>query len=157
MAGYLEDLLQVGVVGGEAVVRRGAAAEEQAHRVALVPERGLHPDEDLAILLPKHQQLAAVGVQLTCASTKIQVSSVDILLNALVAHDGRCHWNFIPQPYKRASQAVLGLCAWWISHLLMLHPSTKTSNRETVLGLEIPTPQVAVRHTVCAVTRIVTC
>ena len=48
------------------MVRGGAAAEQQAHRGALVPEGGLHADEDLAKLLPKHQQLAAIGVQLAC-------------------------------------------------------------------------------------------
>lgn len=48
------------------MVGRGRAAEEQAHRVALIAEGGLHPDEDLAKLLAKNQQLAAVGVQLAC-------------------------------------------------------------------------------------------
>ncbi len=51
---HLEDLLEVGVEGGKAVVGRGRAAEEQAHRVALVPKGGLHADEHLAKLLAKH-------------------------------------------------------------------------------------------------------
>ena len=38
---HLEDVLQVRVVGGKAVVRAGGLGEQQPHRVALVPEGGL--------------------------------------------------------------------------------------------------------------------
>ena len=63
---HLEDVLQVGVVSREAVVGRGAAAEEQAHGVALIAEGGLHADEDVAELLAVHQQLLPVAVQIAC-------------------------------------------------------------------------------------------
>ena len=46
----LEHLLQEGVVGGKAMVRRGGAAEQQAHRVALVAEGRLHANEHVAKL-----------------------------------------------------------------------------------------------------------
>jgi len=66
-AARLEDALQECVVGGKAVVRRRGAAEQQAHGVALVAERGLHADEHVAKLLAEDEQVRAVGVQLACA------------------------------------------------------------------------------------------
>ena len=44
----LPDLLEVGVVGGKAVVRAGAAGIQQTHRITLVTEGGLHADEHVA-------------------------------------------------------------------------------------------------------------
>mmetsp|Transcript_30830 Transcript_30830/g.60333 ORF Transcript_30830/g.60333 Transcript_30830/m.60333 type:complete len:829 (-) Transcript_30830:742-3228(-) len=58
-----EDLLKVGVVGGETVVGRGRLGEEEAHGVALVTEGGLDADEDVAELLTVHEQVLAVGVE----------------------------------------------------------------------------------------------
>lgn len=48
------------------MVGRGTAAEQQSHWVSLISKGGLHSNEDLAKLLSKHQQLAAIGVQLAC-------------------------------------------------------------------------------------------
>ena len=59
----LEYLLEVGVVRGKAVVRRGALREEEAHRVALVAERRLDADEDVAEALAVDEELGAVGVE----------------------------------------------------------------------------------------------
>ena len=64
---HLEDVLQVGVVRREAVVRAGRPAEQEAHGVALVAERWLDADEDVAELLAEHQQLLPVAVQVACA------------------------------------------------------------------------------------------
>ena len=59
-----EDLLKVRVVGGEAVVGRGALGEEQAHGVPLVAERWLHADEDVAEPLAVNQQVGTVRVEI---------------------------------------------------------------------------------------------
>ena len=64
----LENVLQVRVVRGEAVVGAGGAAEQEAHGVALVPERWLHADEDVAELLAEDQQLLPVAVQAACST-----------------------------------------------------------------------------------------
>mmetsp|Transcript_5652 Transcript_5652/g.13464 ORF Transcript_5652/g.13464 Transcript_5652/m.13464 type:complete len:248 (-) Transcript_5652:1582-2325(-) len=60
----LKDLLKVGVVGGEAMVGRGALGEEQTHRIALVAEGRLHADEDITELLAEHQHVLPVRVQI---------------------------------------------------------------------------------------------
>jgi hypothetical protein len=65
---HLEHLLNEGVEGGKAVVRGCRSAEQEAHRITLVPEGGLHTDEDVAKLLAKHQQLRAIGVQVACST-----------------------------------------------------------------------------------------
>jgi len=49
-ASALEDVLDVRVVRGEAVVGRRGLGEEQAHRVTLVAEGRLDADEDVAEL-----------------------------------------------------------------------------------------------------------
>lgn len=61
----LENLLKEGVVGSKPVVRAGAAREQQAHRVALIAECGLHAYEDVAKLLAINEQLLAVAVEVT--------------------------------------------------------------------------------------------
>ena len=58
-----EHLLDVRVVGREAVVRRSRAGEQQPHRVALVAERRLDADEDVAEALAVDEELGAVGVE----------------------------------------------------------------------------------------------
>ena len=63
---HLEHVLQVRVVGGEAVVGAGRPAEQEAHGVALVAECRLDADEDVAELLTEHQQLLPVAVQAAC-------------------------------------------------------------------------------------------
>jgi len=64
----LKDLLQEGVVGGEAVVGGGGSAEQQPHGIALIPEGGLHPNEDVAKLAAVDQQVISVAVQVACTS-----------------------------------------------------------------------------------------
>ena len=59
----LPHLLQVGVVGGKAVVGAGAAGIEQPHRIALVAEGGLHPHKHVAEVAAVDQQVGAVAVQ----------------------------------------------------------------------------------------------
>eukprot|EP00964_Phaeocystis_antarctica_P011943 scaffold6585_cov34-Phaeocystis_antarctica.AAC.1 len=59
----LEDLLDVRVVGGEAVVGRSGLRVEQAHGIALVAEGRLHADEDVAEGLAVDEQVLAVAVE----------------------------------------------------------------------------------------------
>ena len=63
---HLENALQVGVVGGKAMMGGGTPAEQQSHGVPLIPEGGLHPDEHVAKLLAIDQQVLPLGVQLPC-------------------------------------------------------------------------------------------
>ncbi len=55
-------LAQVAVEGREGVGRREAALEQQPHRVALVAEGRLHPDEDVAEVGAENQDPAAVAL-----------------------------------------------------------------------------------------------
>jgi len=57
----LEVLAQVAVEGRERVGGRQAFLEQQAHRVALVAERGLHRHQHVAELLAEHEDGAAVA------------------------------------------------------------------------------------------------
>ena len=59
----LPHLLQIGVVGGEAVVGAGAAGIEQPHRVALVAKGWLHTHKHVAEVAAVDQQVGAVAVQ----------------------------------------------------------------------------------------------
>ena len=59
----LPDLLQIGVVSGEAVVGAGAAGIEQAHRITLVAEGGLDANEDVAEVATENQQVLAIAVE----------------------------------------------------------------------------------------------
>ena len=63
---HLEDFLKVSVIGGKAMMWRSGAREQQAHWVALIPKRGLNTNKDIAELTSKHQQLGAIGVQISC-------------------------------------------------------------------------------------------
>ncbi len=47
-----------------------APAEQQSHRVPLIPEGGLDPNEDIAKLLAVDQQVLPLRVQLSCKVTK---------------------------------------------------------------------------------------
>ncbi len=84
----LEDLLDVGVVSGEAVVRGSALAEEQAHGVTLVTEGGLHADEDVAELLAVHKERLAVGVKLAGRLAPVLLELTGIGGKVLVLVDG---------------------------------------------------------------------
>ena len=59
----LPDLLEIGVVGGEAVVGAGAAGIEQAHRITLVAEGGLNANENVAEVATENQQVLAIAVE----------------------------------------------------------------------------------------------
>ena len=61
----LPNFLQVGVVRGKAVVRTGRAGEQQPHRVAFVAKGRLHANEHVAKGLAVHQQILAVGIELS--------------------------------------------------------------------------------------------
>ena len=67
----LEDLLQVGVVGGEAVVRTGRLGKEQTHRITLVTERRLDANEHITELLSIHKQILAVRVEVAGSGTPV--------------------------------------------------------------------------------------
>ena len=72
-ASALEDLLQVGVVGGKAVVRRCRAAEKQAHGSPSYPNVGCTPMNTFPELLAVDQQVVAIGVEAAC-NTREQTS-----------------------------------------------------------------------------------
>ena len=57
------DLLQVGVIGSEAMMGTGAAGVQKPHGVALVAEGGLHADEHVAEVATEHQQVLAIAVE----------------------------------------------------------------------------------------------
>ena len=59
----LPHLLQIGVVGGKAVVGAGAAGIEQPHRIALVAKGWLHAHKHVAEVAAVDQQVGAVAVQ----------------------------------------------------------------------------------------------
>ena len=58
-------MLEVLVKGTERMGRSKAAFKEQAHWIALVPERGLHADKDIAELRAKHENFATIGLHTT--------------------------------------------------------------------------------------------
>mmetsp|Transcript_92826 Transcript_92826/g.113691 ORF Transcript_92826/g.113691 Transcript_92826/m.113691 type:complete len:340 (+) Transcript_92826:1893-2912(+) len=60
----LEDEFQVGIEGGETVMRRRTLGEEKPHGVTLVTKGGLHTQEDVAELFAVDQHILAIGVQL---------------------------------------------------------------------------------------------
>mmetsp|Transcript_45111 Transcript_45111/g.134702 ORF Transcript_45111/g.134702 Transcript_45111/m.134702 type:complete len:598 (+) Transcript_45111:1213-3006(+) len=99
----LEDLLQVGVVRGKAMVRRRRAAEEQAHGVSLVAERRLHADEHIAELLAIHQQVLAIGVQLTGRLAPVLLERLRVVTQLLVFGGRHAVRNI------EVSRVVLGL------------------------------------------------
>jgi hypothetical protein len=83
----LEHLLQVGVVGRKPVVRAGAAAEQQAHRVALVAEGGLHADEHVAKLLAVDEQVVAAAVELAGGLAPVLLQRLAVLAQlGVLAH-----------------------------------------------------------------------
>ena len=59
----LPDLLQVGVVGGEAVVRACTTGVEQAHRVTFVAKGGLNTNEEVAEVATENQKILAIAVE----------------------------------------------------------------------------------------------
>ena len=65
------DLLEIGVVSGEAVVGAGAAGIEQPHRVTLVAEGGLHTNKHVAEVAAKDQQVLAVAVEFARGLTPV--------------------------------------------------------------------------------------
>eukprot|EP00960_Hanusia_phi_P023345 689242-Hanusia_phi.AAC.1 len=83
-----EDALEVGVVGGEAVVGGGALGEEEAHGVTLVPERGLDADEHVAELLAVHQEVLTVRVELTGRLAPVLLQLAGVGGELLVLVDG---------------------------------------------------------------------
>ena len=50
-----EIFAEIAVEGGEGVGRREAALEQEAHRIALISEAGLQPDEHLAELSAENE------------------------------------------------------------------------------------------------------
>mmetsp|Transcript_19673 Transcript_19673/g.60856 ORF Transcript_19673/g.60856 Transcript_19673/m.60856 type:complete len:271 (-) Transcript_19673:1794-2606(-) len=74
----LEDLLQVRVVRGEAVVRARALGEQKSHGIALVAEGRLHADEDVAEFGAEHQQVLAVRVQLARRGAPVLVQFLGV-------------------------------------------------------------------------------
>jgi hypothetical protein len=81
----LSDLLEVGVERREAVVRGGRAAEEEAHRVALVTEGGLDADEHVAELGAEDQQVVPVRVEVARGRSPV-------LLQVLARAETAKHW-----------------------------------------------------------------
>ena len=78
-----EILLEVAIEGREGVGRREALLEQEAHRVALVSERGLDPDEDIAEVAPEHVDRAAIGLLLAGRRPPL---GLDLLQPGLAAH-----------------------------------------------------------------------
>mmetsp|Transcript_27247 Transcript_27247/g.59503 ORF Transcript_27247/g.59503 Transcript_27247/m.59503 type:complete len:1448 (-) Transcript_27247:88-4431(-) len=79
-----EHLLDVCVVGGEAVVGGRRLGEQQAHGVALVPEGGLHADEHVAVALAVHQHALAVRVQVAGGRAPVLVEVGLVVAQLLV-------------------------------------------------------------------------
>ncbi len=82
----LPNLLQIGVEGRKSVVGAGGTGKQQPHRIALVPERRLHPDKQVAKRLPVHQQILPVGVQMARRFPPTLVQPFVIRGEALVLH-----------------------------------------------------------------------
>lgn len=57
-----EVLAHPAIEGGKRVGWRETLLEEQAHRVALVAERRLHADKDIAELCAQHKDRLAIGL-----------------------------------------------------------------------------------------------
>src|SRR2546423_7023534 len=69
-----EDFFEVGVERREAVVRRSAARHQEAHGVALIPERRLHGDEDVAESHALNQKLSTERVDATGSSAPLALN-----------------------------------------------------------------------------------
>mmetsp|Transcript_13345 Transcript_13345/g.28290 ORF Transcript_13345/g.28290 Transcript_13345/m.28290 type:complete len:220 (+) Transcript_13345:1037-1696(+) len=61
----LEDLFQESVVGSESVVRTGGLGEEKTHGISLVPERGLHSNENVSELLSVDNEVLPIRVEVS--------------------------------------------------------------------------------------------
>ena len=89
------DLLEIGVVGGEAVVGAGAAGVQQPHRVTLVAKGGLNADEDVAEVATEDQQVGAVAVQVAGGLAPVLLEALRVgreafvFLNAHPVGDGQ--------------------------------------------------------------------
>ena len=83
-----EDFLHEGIVGGEAVVRAGGAGEEEAHRVPLVAESGLHANEDVAELFAVDEKVFSVGVEVPGGFSPIFLEEGGVGGELLVLADG---------------------------------------------------------------------
>eukprot|EP00962_Isochrysis_galbana_P012886 scaffold3665_cov102-Isochrysis_galbana.AAC.3 len=85
-----EDLLDVRVVSGEAVVRRGRLGVQQAHRVALIAKRGLHANEDVAKRHAEDEQVLAVGVEVAGRRAPVLLEVLGVRGELLVLGDRHC-------------------------------------------------------------------
>ena len=65
----LVSISQPEVKGGKSVGRGKAALEQQAHRIALVAERRLHTDKNIAEMLSQHKDVTPVGLHPTRRGT----------------------------------------------------------------------------------------
>mmetsp|Transcript_25798 Transcript_25798/g.39636 ORF Transcript_25798/g.39636 Transcript_25798/m.39636 type:complete len:462 (+) Transcript_25798:2288-3673(+) len=61
----LEDLLKVGVVSGESVVRAGRLSKQQTHGISLVTERRLDTNENISKLFSVNNEVGSVRVQVS--------------------------------------------------------------------------------------------
>ncbi len=88
-----EILAQPAVERSEGVGRREALLEQQAHRVALVAEGGLHADEGVAEALAEHEKVAAVALvpARCCTPLPLDLAEPALLPHVPVRGDARRH------------------------------------------------------------------
>ena len=84
-------MLEVLIKRAERMGRSKAAFEQQAHRIALVSERRLNADKDIAELRAKHENLATVGLDTTgcCTPSGFDLGEPRGLLHNLICTDAR--------------------------------------------------------------------
>mmetsp|Transcript_64887 Transcript_64887/g.107630 ORF Transcript_64887/g.107630 Transcript_64887/m.107630 type:complete len:271 (+) Transcript_64887:2407-3219(+) len=121
------DVLQVGVESSIPVVRAGRLREQQTHGITLVTESGLNTHEEVTELLPVHQHVLAISVQVSWWWSPALMQPILVWGELLVLRQ----WHAVSHV-----QLGAGILGFTVVHNHLKHLAGRF--RQTVNGVALP-------------------